>query len=103
MFRSPNTSQFGGRFTAAEIVAVWQKAQVAPGYDPAVIRRDGCGAFIAFSNYGQTVSLGWEIDHAFPIARGGTDVMSNLQPLQWENNRHKGDSWPNWTCAVRAA
>jgi len=21
----------------------------------------------------------------------------------WKNNRHKGDSWPQWTCAVSAA
>jgi hypothetical protein len=26
--------------------------------------------------------------------------LANLQALQWENNRGKGDDWPNWTCAV---
>ena len=37
---------------------------------------------------------GWEVDHIKPVARGGTDSMENLQPLQWENNRKKGDNYP---------
>jgi hypothetical protein len=36
-------------------------------------------------------------------AARGTDDLSNLQPLQWENNRGKGDTWPQqWVCAVMA-
>ena len=34
------------------------------------------------------------------MALGGSDSLSNLQPLYWENNRHKGDNWPQWSCAV---
>ena len=34
------------------------------------------------------------------IARG--DDLSNLQPLQWENNRYKGDDFPHWYCKIRA-
>jgi hypothetical protein len=26
--------------------------------------------------------------------------LNNLQPLQWENNRHKGDNYPNWSCKI---
>jgi hypothetical protein len=29
--------------------------------------------------------------------------MANLQPLYWENNRHKSDNWPTWSCAITAA
>ena len=35
-----------------------------------------------------------------PVALGGPDTIWNLQPLQWKNNRHKSDNYPNWNCAV---
>jgi len=54
------------------------------------------------AKHGKMAQWGWEIDHKKPVANGGTDDLDNLQPLQWENNRHKGDNWPNWDCKVKA-
>lgn len=45
---------------------------------------------------------GWEIDHIVPVAKGGSDNLSNLQALLCTNNRHKADNYPNWVCAVTA-
>jgi 5-methylcytosine-specific restriction endonuclease McrA len=68
---------------------------------------DVCGAVIDRAKYGnnEETGTGWEIDHIIPVSRGGTDDLSNLQPLQWQNNRRKGDDYPSTPsayCAVHA-
>jgi len=105
MTRRRNTDRSGKSFTAQTIAAVWTKGQIVPGVDPTVSRKDSCGAWINYSEYGVTTEngSGWEIDHIRPVAQGGNDNIENLQPLQWENNRHKSDDWPNWSCAKSAA
>jgi len=95
--RLEGTSRAGQSFSTLQIQQVWSKASVAPGYDPSFRRLDPCGAFIDFAKYGDTSSdtnNGWEIDHIIPVNSGGTDVLSNLQPLQWRNNRKKSDQYP---------
>ena len=102
--RNPNTTTRGNGFDAATIRAVWNKAQAVYGTDPNVRRKDSCGAWIDWTAYGKTTEngYGWEIDHIKPVAAGGTDDLSNLQPLFWENNRYKSDDYPNWSCKVGA-
>lgn len=99
MARSPGTRTTGASFDAETIEAVWKKGK--PDAQDASVRRDACNASMQRSKYGKTEKFGWEIDHIKPVARDGTDELSNLQPLQWENNRHKSDSWPEWTCKIK--
>ncbi len=99
MTRNHNTNTRGGAFDAATIEAVWQKGKPIAGYPN--YRTDACGALMCRTDYGTTLPHGWEIDHIKPVAKFGGDELANLQPLQWENNRHKSDDWPNWTCKVR--
>ena len=79
---------------------VWGKGRIVPDkgnahWDPAEWRYDCCGKPIKYTEHGNIKSdVGWEIDHIKPVARGGIDAIDNLQPLQWEKNREKGDTFP---------
>jgi hypothetical protein len=93
MPRNHGTNTQGGSFDEATISRVWTKGKTIPNYDPGTWRYDIYGAVMKRQEHGNTSSKhGWEVDHITPVARRGTDDLSNLQPLQWENNRKKGDS-----------
>lgn len=91
-------------FSEEQKQIAWQRAQIVTGRDQNVIRKDICGAWIRWADYGDTNSdFGWEVDHIHPVALGGTDHPSNLQALHWKNNRAKGDSISGFVPAIVAA
>jgi len=78
--------------------AVWAKGRLVPGQDINVLRQDRCLAQMKYIAHGdRNDPLGWEIDHILPQAKGGGDELENLQPLNWQNNAAKSDTYP-WDC-----
>ncbi len=82
---------------------VWNKANyVSAENERRGFRKDRCGAWIKRTQHGNRDSkYGWEIHHEIPKSKGGSDRLSNLIPLQWENNVATGDN-SRLVCAVRA-
>lgn len=79
-------------FDKETILKFWNKARPYGNLDPAQYRIDECGALMRFDDYGNRDSdYGWEIDHIVPVSRGGTNELSNLRALQWDNNATRGD------------
>jgi len=86
----------------ATIEAVWQKGAVLsnPNVDGRTWRKDVCSAWILRSEYGNRNSdYGWEIDHIVTKDDGGSDDLSNLRPLQWENNNLRGTPF---ACTIKS-
>ena len=100
----------GKDFSEEEIQEVWEKATIINTKHKNLWRNDLAGAVIRREDYGDQNSLyGWEIDHIRPCnprdpkVTPGTDEMSNLQPLQWENNKRKSGYYPKYSTLVSAS
>jgi hypothetical protein len=79
------TEDIAGGYDRDVIERVWQLAQVIPGNDSAVWRKDEFGAWIHRSDYRNRHSeFGWEIaDCGYRMRTFGIQA---LRPMQWQNH-----------------
>ncbi len=69
-------------FTEEEIREVWSSISECRGKKSCI---DPWGREIKRFDYGCKDKYCWNIDHILPISRGGTNSISNLQPLHWKS------------------
>lgn len=87
---------------------VWTHGQVVKGYAPDEVRKDACGAFMIYNDYGKQSLYGWQIDHICPASilrelgysEDVIDDVQNLRPMQWQNNESKSDDYPSYTSVI---
>jgi hypothetical protein len=80
------------KFSKETVQKVWEKGTIASNNDPNVYRKDECGAWIKRDQYEVTdeeLSYGWTIEGIIPYSNDVNNDISNLKPLQWENNKNK--------------
>lgn len=80
--------------TNKQIEEAWENAHKIRGKNSELYRKDDYGNIMYKPSYGKQSSMGWEVDHIHPKAKGGTDSQRNLQAVQWEENRKKSDTYP---------
>lgn len=84
-------------FSDEMVQKVWEKGLIPSEPHKNDWRQDQCKAWIYRAAYGDRNSAyGWEIHHVNP---NGTDDLSNLIPLHWENNLATADKG-GLVCAV---
>ena len=71
--------------------AVWNKGFTIPGQDSNKVRLDANRKVIKYDDYGKDISTGWNSDHILPSSRGGSNLLTNLQPLQSSFNKSIGN------------
>ncbi len=77
----------------------WSQAQTAERLNPDKWRKDACGAWISWQQFGNKDSaFGWEIVPEPP--QPGPGGEENLQPFQWKNAASRKEGAP--ACKVIA-
>ena len=94
MGRRRGSSSKGRSFPKEVVQKVWEKAKPVRSKSPDLYRRDAAGNLIYGPSYGKNSDMGWEVDHKKPTSKDGKDNLGNLQPLQSEENKEKGNEYP---------
>ena len=101
MTRQSGSDRNGRPFSKSMVDKVFAKASSISGTGESAVGRDKCGASIRRGSHGLRSEMGWQIDHIKPVSKDGSDDITNLQPLHWENNQSKKDGPNSGFCKKR--
>lgn len=94
-------------WTSEQIEEVWNKGEIINNLNPQLYRKDYAGAlmfwhsFISQSKLNDLIeSLKWTIVYEKPIAKGGSNYIKNLVPMNNNNAVIKSNNFPRWTTSV---
>ena len=82
-----------GKYTQERLDQIWDKGEIIKGKNPDLYRLDKFGNQMYKPSYGKTSEMGWNVDHSKPQAKGGTDHLNNLQPMNSRANSSKSDKY----------
>jgi len=71
--------------------ALWEAAEPIPGKNPKLYKQDSYGNPMFWRSYGKYSPMGWMLDHTWPLRKGGSNKLKNLQALQTAENSKKTD------------
>ncbi len=80
-------------YTKERLDQIWNKGDKIAGKNPNLYRTDKEGNVMYKPSYGKMSEMGWNVDHSKPQAKGGTDHLNNLQPMNSRENSRKGDKY----------
>jgi hypothetical protein len=92
-------------YSKAQIDEAWNKATIDENNDPKIWRKDPCGAWINYEQYGKHTDFGWNIDHIIPNAlfvENQGDFSGNRWAMHWENNKSKSSDFPEFNIAIKS-
>ncbi len=90
---------------------IWGKGIPVEGYNPNIIRKDACGAWILRNSYELDDSdYCWVVDHIFPLTllkqnyinESEINLFDNLRPLNKKNYISKANDYPNYKAVIIA-
>lgn len=79
-------------FDNEEIKLIWDRAEKVTGIASNIYRKDECGAWIAYNEFGNAnSSFGWQIDFSKYKHMDKDNELDDLIPLHCQNYRSKAD------------
>ncbi|MGL5268741.1 MAG: hypothetical protein ACRC8P_03125 [Spiroplasma sp.] len=96
------------KWTKKQIKQIWETAEIIPGVNKDLYRKDYAGAWMFFSafitNPTEAVhhfrSYSWIIVNHKPLSQEGTNNVENLKAMNIVNALSKGENYPKWKTKV---